>query len=464
MSDFQPDDADPGAIGRKTPMSSSILPERASLEYLKKLAKDRLADLRRHDPNAKLAAALLAVAREHGFSSWRALKAEIERRQADRAAAFFAACAAGDADAVSAALDAESDLVCSHDKGRPHGGWTALHTVAEQGREHIVALLLARGADPDAREAGDNTTPLHWAAAKGHVEIARLLLAAGADAHGEGDLHELGVIGWATYFRPPQEDARDMAALLLAHGARHHVFSALALGDAELVRALAEQNPDALDRRLSRFERRQSPLHFAVERGRLDLLDLLLELGADVEAQDAHGHTALAWAMLRGDVEAAKRLRAAGAIAPDAAAQSDTAERMRSLAGATKKIVPMISVASVEESLHWYASIGFAERGRYADGGPANWGMMAFGAAEIMLRLGRTGEPRTTSLWLYTDRVQELYDALKARQLGAVRAAIAGDSDGAPIPFEEDLYEPFYGGRQFSIRDPDGNVIVFLSS
>jgi hypothetical protein len=48
-------------------MSNSKLPERASLEYLRKLAKDRLQELRRADPQAKLAAALLAVARDHGF-------------------------------------------------------------------------------------------------------------------------------------------------------------------------------------------------------------------------------------------------------------------------------------------------------------------------------------------------------------------------------------------------------------
>lgn len=50
-------------------MSGSKLPERASLEYLKTLAKDRLQELRRSDPSAKLATALLAVAREYGFSS-----------------------------------------------------------------------------------------------------------------------------------------------------------------------------------------------------------------------------------------------------------------------------------------------------------------------------------------------------------------------------------------------------------
>jgi hypothetical protein len=36
-------------------MRGSKLPDRASLEYLKKLAKDRLQELRRADPRAKLA-------------------------------------------------------------------------------------------------------------------------------------------------------------------------------------------------------------------------------------------------------------------------------------------------------------------------------------------------------------------------------------------------------------------------
>ena len=61
-------------------MPNSTLPSRPSLEYLRKLAKDRLPDLRQSNPHAQLADALLAVAQDHGFSSWRALKAEIDRR------------------------------------------------------------------------------------------------------------------------------------------------------------------------------------------------------------------------------------------------------------------------------------------------------------------------------------------------------------------------------------------------
>lgn len=64
-------------------MSTSNLPERSSLEYLKKLAKSRLQQIRQQqsDADAKLADAQLLIAREHGFTSWRALKARLDSRR-----------------------------------------------------------------------------------------------------------------------------------------------------------------------------------------------------------------------------------------------------------------------------------------------------------------------------------------------------------------------------------------------
>jgi predicted enzyme related to lactoylglutathione lyase len=67
-------------------VANAKLPERPSLEHLKKLAKNRLRELRRKEPEAKLADAQLAVARECGFTSWRALKAQIDERQAKKVA------------------------------------------------------------------------------------------------------------------------------------------------------------------------------------------------------------------------------------------------------------------------------------------------------------------------------------------------------------------------------------------
>jgi hypothetical protein len=54
------------------------LPENPSLDWLKGEAKRRLQRLREQDPAARLADAQFALARSHGFSSWRALKAHID--------------------------------------------------------------------------------------------------------------------------------------------------------------------------------------------------------------------------------------------------------------------------------------------------------------------------------------------------------------------------------------------------
>jgi hypothetical protein len=56
---------------------SRTLPKRPNLEHLKNQAKARLDALLHHDPNAKLADALHAIAGEYGFASWPKLKAHV---------------------------------------------------------------------------------------------------------------------------------------------------------------------------------------------------------------------------------------------------------------------------------------------------------------------------------------------------------------------------------------------------
>jgi ankyrin repeat protein len=449
-------------------MSNAQLPERASLEYLKKLAKDRLHELRRGDPQAKLASALLEVARDYGFSSWRALKAEIEQRQKKFVTHFFEACVKGDVEAMRASLKNDPDLVRVSIPGSFHG-WTGLHEAAKRGHAEAVRLLLECGADPNARESGDNTYALHWAAAHAHLEIVRALLDAGGDVHGMGDVHEFDVIGWATYHAPDDDPAqmdvsrRDLLSLLLERGARHHIFSAISVGDLELIRRLVEQNPEMLDRRMSRFEQGMTPLHFAMGRKRYDILELLIEMGADLEAQDQSGQTALAVAMLRGDREAMARLHAAGAKQPMAVAPSGFTAGMAKLAGSVRKGVPMIYVPDVGRTLDWYVSIGFKEIDRYADDGVVNFGMVAFGEAELMLNMhGKPGR-HDASLWFYTDKVDDLYQLLKSRQLEAAQAALAGaPGDHQGIEFVEDINNTSYGAREFGIRDLNGYILYFI--
>jgi ankyrin repeat protein len=453
-------------------MSKSKLPDRASLEYLKKLAKERLQELRRVDPTAKLASALLLVARDHGFSSWRALKGEVERQHANTVALFFDACASGDVQVLRGLLADDSTLMRVARPNQPHGGWTALHEAAKRGQFDAVRLLLEHGADPNAREAGDNTYPLHWAAAHGHIGIVRELLDAGADVHGFGDVHALDVIGWATLYRAPGDDPmqttasrRELVALLIEHGAHHHIFSAVCVGDLDLIRSLVEQNPELLDRRLSRFEHGLTPIHFCMSRKRYDILDLLIELGADLEAPDKTGQTALAVAMLRGDREAMRILHAAGAAQPTTMAPSEFTTKMTRLADSVNKSVAMIYVPDVARALDWYASIGFKELARYEDDGLVNFGMVSFGKAELMLNMHGQRGSQGASLWFYTDQVDALYQLFKSRQMSAAQASLAGEEViDSGIEFEQDIENMFYGARQFCIRDPNGYELYFIQS
>lgn len=62
---------------------SNSLPDSANLEWLKKTAKQQLRTWQAEGRDAKLADAQLAVARQYGFSSWRALRAELSPKHGE---------------------------------------------------------------------------------------------------------------------------------------------------------------------------------------------------------------------------------------------------------------------------------------------------------------------------------------------------------------------------------------------
>jgi ankyrin repeat protein len=332
---------------------TKTLPAQPNLEHLKNEAKQRLKALRAQEARAQLTEAQLAVARDYGFASWRALKAHVDEITRKR---VFAAARAGDietvrrafeggfdpsftdndgrtihqigktggneaiellardfqarrnrpaaveqavktildaaekgrADELSRLLDGHLDLIDA--RGGNFWGRTALHLAAWRNRAACVRLLLDRGADVGIRDYGDNAYALHFAADAADLDVVTLLVEAGSDVVGEGDDHHVGVIGWATCFARVRED---VAAYLLAHGAKLNLWSAIALDREDDVRGFIARDPSLVRARMSRSELHRTPLHHAAAKNRPRMVRLLLDLGADPNASDAVGMTAL---------------------------------------------------------------------------------------------------------------------------------------------------------------------------
>src|SRR5215831_17721177 len=114
------------------------LPAQPNIDWLKKTAKQRLAELRAGNPRARLHQAQLAIARDHGFKSWRALKAHVDNIAANRHdhARVFAAARAGDVEAVRRAFASGFDPATPDVDGR------TIHQIAKEQQHEAIELLV----------------------------------------------------------------------------------------------------------------------------------------------------------------------------------------------------------------------------------------------------------------------------------------------------------------------------------
>jgi ankyrin repeat protein len=302
------------------------LPSRPSLEQLKNQAKSLLKGFRGGTPESlarvhenlprrhaatrfTLADSQMVVAKEYGFATWSALKAHVLSQPANPSLetvirSLQDAAGRGDLLRLNALLATDPGLI--NETAGP-GVRTALHHAVFGKSDAGVKFLLERGADPNIRCEGDNAYPLHFAAEKQLFPMIRLLVEHGADPIGEGDYHELGVIGWTTAWEYVNAN-NEIVDYLLTHGARHNLFSAVAVSDVEAIRRLVSQSPGDLEKRMDLTNRRRRPLHLAVIKKQPQSLLTLLDLGANTESLDEAGLTALDQAALIGESQLAQIL------------------------------------------------------------------------------------------------------------------------------------------------------------
>lgn len=128
----------------------------------------------------------------------------------------------------------------------------------------------------------NGATPLHIAAQVASLELLTWLLERRANVRKQDMSGRTGLDRAAQSANPRNDYAERfpaVAQLLLDHGAEISVSAAVALGDVDQVRAMLARNPAALRENL----RNGGLLSLAVNHNQIEMVKVLLELGADVD-------------------------------------------------------------------------------------------------------------------------------------------------------------------------------------
>ncbi|OON13885.1 KH domain protein [Opisthorchis viverrini] len=214
----------------------------------------------------------------------------------------------GHADMVRFLLEAGADH--EHRTDEMH---TALMEAAMEGHVEVARLLLAHGANVNIPQDSFES-PLTLAACGGHTELAHLLIGYGAD------IEEVNDEGYTPLMEASREGHEETVSLLLAVGADVNARTeetqetALTLaacgGFIEVCEMLLNAGADIEVGGVGC----STPLMEAAQEGHLELVRRLLQRGAAVNAVTATGDTALHYAAENGHVKVCKELLDWGAV------------------------------------------------------------------------------------------------------------------------------------------------------
>ena len=185
-----------------------------------------------------------------------------------------------------------------------------VEAVRNQDQQQARALLNQR-VDVNAR-SGDGSTALLWAAHWNALEVADLLIRAGANANAANDF------GMTPLSQACINGSAAFIGLLLKAGANPNtpvatgvppIMTCARTGNAEAVRVLIAGDADI---NVKEPAQHQTALMWAAAERHPDVVRMLIEAKANLNARTKNGFTALHFAAREGDIDSARLLLAAG--------------------------------------------------------------------------------------------------------------------------------------------------------
>lgn len=177
-------------------------------------------------------------------------------------------------------------------------GDTALHVACQEGNLATVKLLLEHKASVNKKNKCDETA-LMMASKKGYLEIVKLLLEYKASVNKKNDCNKTALM------MVSEKGYLEIAKLLLEHGADSNIcamYGWTALMDAsrnghvEIVRLLLENKPHygIIKSLFHNNKKNMNESFFWAFNGKyIEIMELLLDHGADVNYKDIHDNTYL---------------------------------------------------------------------------------------------------------------------------------------------------------------------------
>ncbi|HLW86217.1 MAG TPA: ankyrin repeat domain-containing protein [Candidatus Sulfotelmatobacter sp.] len=305
------------------------LPVRVDL-WVEQVAEFARRKLSSPDPQAAkcvLADAQFVIARSHGFESWPKFARQVQDLGRTNSAITQFELAAdaivsGDAGTLERLLTKNPELV--RERSRREHGATLLHYVAANGVEgyrqrspknavQIAGILLQAGAEVDATTNvyGGGSTALSLAATSIHPLRAGVQNALLEMLLEHGTTVEDAVGGKGLVSACLANGRQGAAEFLASRGAPLDLEGAAGVGRLDAVKSFFM--PDGSLKSPATVEHLQRGFLWACEFGRNEVVEFLLNKGADLGGQAGSGQTGLHWAVVGGQLSTIKLLLERGA-------------------------------------------------------------------------------------------------------------------------------------------------------